>query len=200
MQTNLLEIQKFNMSTFKIHSIETAPENSRPMLEASNRDFGMVPNLHAVMSESPAMLEAYKTIHQIFSKKTAFNADELTVVWQTINVENECHYCVPAHTAIAHSMNVDKGLTEALRNGAPIADNKLQTLRDTTLAIIRSKGNLSQTQMQRFLDAGYTNRNYLDILVGYSQKIMSNYTNHAAQTEVDAPFQPFTWKKEAGAI
>jgi len=183
------------MSQFKVHTIESAPEASKPMLEASVKAFGMKPNLHAVMAESPAMLEAYKTIHNIFSSKTDFNADELTVVWQTINVDNKCHYCVPAHTAIAHSMKVNPAITEALRNETPLSDPKLESLRATTLAVIRDKGNLSETQMQAFYDAGYTQKNYLDILVGYAQKIMSNYTNHAAKTEVDPPFQPFAWNK-----
>jgi AhpD family alkylhydroperoxidase len=42
----------------------------------------------------------------------------MTVVWQAINVENECHYCVPAHTGIAKMMKVSDDITQALRNGA----------------------------------------------------------------------------------
>ena len=119
----------------------------------------------------------------------------MTVIWQTINVENECHYCVPAHTGIAHSMKVDAGITEALRNETPLADAKLEALRNMTLAIVRDRGVVSEEKMQAFFDAGYAPRHYLDILVGYAQKIMSNYTNHAAQTEVDPPFQKFAWSK-----
>jgi alkylhydroperoxidase family enzyme len=183
------------MSTFKVHSIESAPEKSKAMLEASVKGFGMLPNLHGVMAESPAMLEAYKTIHDTFMNKTGFNKEELTVVWQTINVENKCHYCVPAHTGIAHMMKVDASITEALRNETPLANDKLETLRNTTLAIVRDRGFVSESQMQAFYDAGYTNAQYLDILVGYAQKIMSNYTNHAAKTEVDPSFKDFAWSK-----
>ncbi len=183
------------MSKFKVHTIESAPEASKPMLEASVKAFGMKPNLHAVMAESPAILEAYKTIHEVFSTKTAFNADELTIVWQTINVENGCHYCVPAHTAIAHMMKVSPELTEALRNDNKLVIPKFETLKQTTLAIVRNRGRVSDEQMQEFYDVGYTNQHYLDILVGYAQKIMSNYTNHVAQTEVDPPFEKFEWSK-----
>ena len=183
------------MNPFKVHSIESAPEESKPMLEASVKAFGMLPNLHAVMAESPATLEAYKKIHEIFSTKTDFDAEELTVVWQTINVENACHYCVPAHTGIAHSMKVDAGLTEALRNKTAMPNDKLQALHNMTLVIIRNRGIISAEEKQAFFDAGYGTRHVLEILVGYSQKIMSNYTNHIAQTEVDAPFQKFAWNK-----
>ena len=183
------------MSLFKVHSIESAPAESKPMLEASVKAFGMLPNLHAVMAESPAILEAYKTIHETFFTKTAFDAEELTVVWQTINVENKCHYCVPAHTGIAHSMKVDASLTEALRNKTAMPTKKLQALHDMTLLVVRERGVVSEEAMKAFIDAGYSTRHYLDILVGYSQKIMSNYTNHAAQTEVDPAFQKFAWSE-----
>jgi len=72
----------------------------------------MIPNLHGVMAESPALLEAYKTIHRLFMEETAFNKEEKTVIWQTINVANECHYCMPAHTAIANMQKVDACITE----------------------------------------------------------------------------------------
>ncbi len=185
------------MRPFKAHSVESAPQESKPMLEASQQAFGMLPNLHAVMAESPALLEAYKTMHETFATKTAFNAEEQTVVWQSINVENECHYCVPAHTAIANGMKIDAAITDALRNNTALPNAKLEALRETTLAIIRNQGNVSQEQLNKFYEAGYSNQSYLDILVGYSQKIMSNYTNHIAKTEVDAPFQPFAWNKQA---
>ena len=91
------------MNNFKLHTVETAPEKSKAMLEGAIKQMGTVPGLYAVMAESPETLKAYQQLHQLFTA-TSFDAEELTVVWQTINVEHECHYCVPAHTAIAHSM------------------------------------------------------------------------------------------------
>ena len=94
-------------------------------------------------------------------------------------------------------MKIDAAITDALRNNTALPNAKLEALRETTLAIIRNQGNVSQEQLNKFYEAGYSNQSYLDILVGYSQKIMSNYTNHIAKTEVDAPFQPFAWNKQA---
>lgn len=182
------------MSTLTIHTIESAPEESKASLENSVKAFGMLPNLHGVLSESPQLLEAYKTIHQLFSN-SSFNAEELTVVWQTINVEHECHYCVPAHTAIAHMMKVDPALTEALRNGDAMPNEKLQILQDTVLSIVRNRGNINDAELDAFYAIGYRQRQVLDIILGVSQKVISNYTNHIANTPVDEPFQKFTWTK-----
>ncbi len=182
------------MSTLKVHTIESAPENSKPLLENSLKSFGMVPNLHGVLAESPGILEAYQMLHNLF-ENSSFNNDELTVVWQTINVEHGCHYCVPAHTGIAHMMKVDEEITEALRNRTAMPNEKLQTLHETTLSIVRNRGNVTNAELETFYEAGYNQRQLLEIILGLSQKVLSNYVNHIAETPVDKAFEKFAWSK-----
>ena len=182
------------MSNFKIHTLETVPAESKALAEGSIKANGMLPNLHAVMAEAPGLFEGYQVLHKLFTE-SSFDAEQMTVVWQTINVEHECTYCVPAHTAIAGMMGVDSAITEALRNQTTMPTEKLQVLHETTLAMVRSRGNLSQDEITKFFDAGYTQRQLLEIVLGMAQKVMSNYTNHLAETPVDAPFQSFAWKK-----
>ncbi|MDF5701879.1 carboxymuconolactone decarboxylase family protein, partial [Vibrio parahaemolyticus] len=122
---------------------------------------------------------------------TSFNAEELTVVWQTINVEHGCHYCVPAHSAIAASMKVDQEIVDALVNQTPLADEKLETLRETTLQMVRQRGVVEESQIEKFFAAGYGQQQLLEIVLGLAQKVMSNYTNHLADTPVDVPFKKF---------
>ncbi|WP_299796761.1 carboxymuconolactone decarboxylase family protein [uncultured Maribacter sp.] len=182
------------MTTLKVHDIESAPEGSKGLLENSQKSFGMIPGLHGVLAASPKILEAYQTLHKLFTE-TSFNNDELTVVWQAINVEHACHYCVPAHTGIAKMMKVDDAITEALRNETPLADAKLEALRTMTLTIVRNRGNVTQDDLDAFYTAGYGEQQVLEIILGLSQKVISNYTNHIAHTPVDAPFQGFAWSK-----
>ncbi|MAA73036.1 MAG: carboxymuconolactone decarboxylase [Bermanella sp.] len=178
------------MSDFTLHTNETAPDAAKPLLEKSVKAFGMLPNLHAVMAESPQLLDSYQQAHELF-QQTSFNAEELTVVWQAINIEHDCHYCVPAHTGIAHSMKVDQDIIDALRNKTPLADEKLEVLRDTTLAMVRQRGVLSDEDVNKFYAVGYGKKQLLEIVLGLSQKVMSNFTNHLADTPVDAPFKQF---------
>jgi alkylhydroperoxidase family enzyme len=183
------------MTTLKVHTIQSAPEESKALLDQSVKAFGMLPGLHAVLATSPGALEAYKTLHDLF-EKSSFDAEELTVVWQSINVEHECHYCVPAHTGIAHMMKVNPELTEALRNRAPMPTEKLQILQDFTLKVTRNRGHVSQEDLTTFYKAGYGERHVLDIILGLSQKVISNYTNHIANTPVDEAFQKFAWEPQ----
>jgi len=180
---------------FKLHTRETAPADSQPLLDNSLKTFGMIPNLHAAMADAPAVLEAYQMLHKLF-QQTSFDAEELTVIWQTINVEHECHYCVPAHSAIAHMMKVDSSITDALRNRSELPTKKLQVLHLTTLALVRNRGRLSEEELTAFFEVGYENRQLLEIILGVSQKVMSNYVNHIASTPVDEPFQKFAWQTQ----
>jgi len=183
------------MTKLKIHNIESAPEASKALLEKSQKAYGMVPGLHGVLAGAPGILEAYQTLHGLFVN-SSFNEEELTVVWQTINVEHACHYCVPAHTGIAKMMKVDDAITEALRNETPLESAKLEALRTMTLTIVRNRGHVSQEDLDAFYAAGYGEQQVLEIILGLSQKTISNYVNHIANTPVDAPSQKFAWSKE----
>lgn len=186
------------MSEFTLHTVESAPEASKPMLEQARQSLGRIPGLYAVMAESPSLLEGYQALHRLFTQ-TSFDAEELTVVWQAINVEHACHYCVPAHTAIANSMQVDEAITQALRDETPLPTAKLEALRRFTLAMVRERGAVGEEELEAFYAAGYGPRQVLEIILGLAQKVMSNYTNHVANTPVDAPFRAFAWEKRAPA-
>lgn len=186
------------MTDFTIHTVESAPDAAKPLLEASQKAFGLIPNLHGVMAESPQHLEAYQHLHQLF-QETSLSAVERNVVWLAINVEHQCHYCVPAHTGIAKSQGVDDATIEALRNNQPLPDERLELLRQFTLKLVRRRGVVADADVDAFLAAGFTRQHVLDIILGLAQKVMSNYVNHLADTPVDAPFQKFAWTPPGAA-
>lgn len=184
------------MIEFSLHTEDTAPDDSKQMLVSSKKSFGMIPGLHAVMAEAPGLLQAYKDVGDLFVN-SSFNNDEITVVWQTVNVEHNCHYCVPAHTGISKMMGVSDEISNALRNETALPNARLELLRTFTLSVVRGRGKVDTSDVQAFLDAGFTQRQILEVVLGVSQKVMSNYTNHLANTAVDAPFEKFEWQKTA---
>ncbi len=181
---------------FTFHDENTAPEESKELLAAAKKQVGFIPNLHAIMAEAPGLLIGYRELNDLFLK-SSLSKEEKTVVWQSVNVEHECHYCVPAHTMIAKGMKVDDAITDALRNETPLPDARLEALRTFTLAVVRNRGVVDSDSVQAFLDAGFTKRHILEIILGIAQKTMSNYVNHFADTPLDKPFEPLAWEKEA---
>lgn len=176
----------------KVHTLETAPEASRPLLENSIKAFGRLPSLHGVMAESPQMLQGYQTLHQL-ALQTAFTPEERTVVWMTVNVANQCHYCVPAHTGIAKAEKISDEIVNALRDETPLSDPRLEALRAFTLAVRETHGRPSEAQVTAFRDAGFDDRAVLDVVLILAQKVMSNFTNSLFDTPTDAAFAPFAW-------
>lgn len=182
------------MTNFTIHTPETAPAGSKPLLDKSLKAYGFVPGLLGVLAEAPKALEAYQILGTLFTQ-TGLTTTEQHVVWLTINYENDCGYCVPAHTGLAKLDAVPDGVIEALRNGTPIADAKLEALRTFTVRVVQKRGWVTDDDVQAFLDAGYTQQQILEVILGLAHKVLSNYTNHVAKTPVDAVFKKFAWEK-----
>ena len=177
---------------FKLHDFSSAPSESKQLLEKVKASSGMIPGLYAVLAESPEALKAYVELGKIFGQ-SSLSDEEKTVVWQTINVEHECKFCVPAHTLVAKLMKVDETITNALRNKTLLPNKKLEKLREFTLILVRNRGKATEEEVSAFIEAGFTTKNILEVIVGISQKVLSNYTNYIAKTPLNKEFQPFAW-------
>lgn len=182
------------MTTFTIHNHASAPEASKPNLEKAQKAFGMVPNLIGVLSESPVAVEAYQAMSSLF-QASSFSPTERTVVWLEAIYDNNCEYCMAAHTGIAKGEKVDQAIIEALRNGEPLSDPRLEALRKFTHKMVMDRGWVGAEALQDFLAAGFTKENVLEVVIGVAHKTISNYANHIAATPVDAPFQQHLWEK-----
>ena len=186
------------MADFEVHTVESAGD-SAPLLEKSLKSFGFIPNLHGVMAESPAMLEAYQTIHGIFSK-TNLGETERQIILLANNRLNGCTYCMAAHTMISKMANVPDDVIESLRNGTPIADPKLEALRVFAEKINTSRGWPEDSDLDALFAQGYTKETVLDVILGTSFKVLSNFTNHIADTPLDDAFVADKWSPEATEV
>ena len=186
------------MTTFTTHTIESAPKAAQPFLQGAKDAYSFVPNLLGTMAEAPELLEAYMTLSGIFNK-TSLSETERQIILMTNNRLNGCTYCMAAHTSLSEMAGVEAGIIEALRDNTAIADEKLEALRTFTIVINQSKGWPSETQLNAFLSAGYTQQNVLEIILGTSLKVLSNYTNHIATTTLDEAFASNIWAPNQAA-
>lgn len=180
------------MTILPVQTPDTAPEASKPHLDAAVKNYGFIPNLTAVFANSPAMIEAYCVLAGHF-EKTDLTPVERQIVLMTNNRLNGCTYCMAAHSTIAQMQKVPADVITALRDGTEIADPKLQALHTFTAKMNEERGNLSQPDVEAFLAGGYTEANILDVILGTGLKTMSNYTNHISNTPLDAAFQGNAW-------
>ena len=84
---------------------------------------------------------------------------------------------------------VNGDIIDALRRNTPIADAKLEALRQFAITNNESRGWLSQKQLNALMTAGYSRQSVLEVILGTALKVLSNYTNHAADTALDDAFE-----------
>ena len=179
--------------SFTYYELENAPEESKALMERSLKSLKSLPNLHKILAEAPATLEAYNKTFELFMKNTTLSPLEQQVVFMTSNFENHCHYCVPGHTWMMKAAKMPEEIIEALREGTEIPDVKLQALHDYTKALLDNRGHIGDEKLEQFLSAGYSKRQALEVLTGLSAKLISNFTNALTHTRIDEPMKPFAW-------
>jgi uncharacterized peroxidase-related enzyme len=180
------------MSRFMPATLDNAPEGSRATLAQVNNNYGFVPNLLGTFAHSPEALEGYLALGELLAR-TDFDATEQQVLLLTISRENGCEYCVAAHSTVAAGQNVPAAVIDAVRDGETIAEPRLEALSRFATAVVEQRGRVSPNQLEAFIDAGFAERQVLDIILATAMKTLSNYTNHLARTDLDSPFEARRW-------
>ena len=180
-------------NAFVVHEIANAPAASAAILTEVQKAWGFVPNLHKVLAESPIALEAYGTLWTL-AERTSFTAVERNIAFLAIIYENACVYCMAGHTNLSKMAGVDAADIVAVREGRALADNKLEALRRFAALVTKNRGAVSEVDVQAFKAAGYSNQSVLDLLVLAATKLISNYTNHLANTPLDAFMKGAEWQ------
>src|SRR5690606_21394679 len=96
------------------------------------------------------------------------------------------------HTALAYKkLQLPEELVNALRGTKALSDPKLNTLARFTLAVIENKGRVSDEDLTAFKEAGYTEGNALEVVLGVSLATLCNYANNLAQTPINPELQAY---------
>jgi alkylhydroperoxidase family enzyme len=180
------------MTGFRIHDLETAPAASRPLLQKYLDGYKFVPNMMAVMAESPELLAAYQALSGLWAQ-TALTPLERDVVLLAINAENACRYCMASQSTVS-ARTMPAEMLAALREGQPLADPKLQALRGFAETVVRKRGWVEEAEIAALLAAGYTRRTALEVVLAAAFKTLSNYTDHVTHAPVDPVFERFAWR------
>ena len=175
------------MSEFTIHTLETAPQASRQILQNTEKQLGFIPNLYAVFAESPITLEAYQALTALFDK-TIFTVTEQHLVLLSISRYRNCSYCLAAHSTVAKMQKIPAEIIRAVYYNQSLSDTKLEALRTFTHAVLEAEGWVKQDVLQAFYQAGYQKQHVLEVVLGISFKTLSNYVNHINDTPIDTNF------------
>jgi AhpD family alkylhydroperoxidase len=99
-----------------------------------------------------------------------------------VSVLHECEYCTMGHTFLARNTKLPNGVVEAVRERAPIADERLEACARLQKALFASGVESAEQAVDAFLARGFTREQVLEIVVAIATKTISNYVNHIAHT------------------
>jgi uncharacterized peroxidase-related enzyme len=188
-QTMTRQSVEVTSTGFTVHQVP--PQGTENVFAFYKSNFGFVPNLTKIMVGSPALANSYVDLQNHLQSKGKLTPEEVNVVQMSIAVENQCEYCTAAHAIAGQSFfKTSPALIHAVRTRQAVDSPKLNSLRNFAITVYGKRGAVSQSEMQEFLDAGYTRDQALDIIACVAAKVMSNFTNSIAQTPVDEQFQP----------
>jgi uncharacterized peroxidase-related enzyme len=169
-------------------SIETAPDTSKPLLEKIQKANGFVPNLMAIFANNPTVLEGYLALDGVY-EKGSFTPKERQLILLAASIENNCNYCIAAHsTILKRALRTSPEIVAAVRTGIPLPDAKLDALVTTVKELVRERGYAGAETIQNFIAAGYRKEQVMELLLGIALKTISNYLEHISPAPVDSAF------------
>jgi uncharacterized peroxidase-related enzyme len=167
-------------------SIEAAPEKSQPLLQAVQKQLGVVPNMFRAISNSPAALEGYLGLNGALAKG-ALEAQTRERIAVAMAEFNACDYCLSAHTYLgkSHSKLSDAELA-ANRDGGS-TDAKADAAVRFAIKVAETRGHPSEQDVKVVKQAGYTDAQVVEIVLHVALNTLTNYINETVKTEIDWP-------------
>ena len=180
------------MTTFPVHTIESAPERSKPALQRLQSAFGMIPNILGAMATSPVLINSLVGLFGNVHGGT-FTEAQVQTVLLTDAVTNAAEWAVAFHTALALNNGIDEAEVRAIRDGRLPKDGKLAALSALARTMIEKRGRLDDEDISGFLATGFGKDHLLEVVAIVAASTITNYTASITNTPLEAPFQAHVW-------
>ena len=163
----------------------TTTGKSKELFDAVQQKVGFIPNLIKVFGNSPATLQAYLSLGELTASGRFSNKfrEQLALA---IAEENECDYCLSAHTAIGKMNGLSETQTEHSRLAKSIDPKEAAALHFAQV-VTNKRGQVNNEDLTLIKEAGYTDQDIIEIVLNVVSNTLTNYVNHIAQTEIDFP-------------
>ena len=154
-------------------------------LSQVEKSLGMVPNLFATMANAPVALDGFLSLSKTLSRGR-LTARQREIVALAVGQENECRYCLSAHTASSRGVGLNDAGALKARNGD--GDDPFErALASFAKAIVRRRGHLSNEELESARGAGIDDGLVIEIIANVALNTFTNYVNEVADTEIDFP-------------
>jgi AhpD family alkylhydroperoxidase len=181
------------MTSYPIHTIDTAPDHAKQPFVLLQEAFGFVPAVAGVMANSAPLLGSFLSAFGHFRGEGTFTPAERQVLLLSNAVTNNCAWAVAFHTLEALGDGVPPAEVDAIRQGRLPADPRFAALAALTRALIVRRGHLDEAGTAAFLAAGFDRDQVLEVITGVAISTMTNYAAAAAELPLEEGLRPHAW-------
>jgi uncharacterized peroxidase-related enzyme len=175
------------MRPFNVPTRDNVNEQNKQIFDDLESKLGFVPNIYATYAYSDHAPARYLTFS---NGKTSLNNREKEAINLAVSQVNGCVYCQAAHTQLGKMNGFSEEETIELRQGRASFDPKLDALAKLVKSIAENRGNITDEELERFFNAGYTKENLVDVIVNIGEKATTNFLHNVTKIPVDFPAAP----------
>ena len=173
------------MSRIKLIERDTANAEQAGLLDAIQNQLGMVPNFLKVFANSPVALRSFLGLYGIANAGTL---DSLTRerIALALAQQNECEYCVSAHTAIGRKTGLSTQEIHAARAGTS-EDAQAAVAVKFARSLMEKRGEVGALELAEIRSAGYSDAAIVEIIMHVGMNFLTNILGKSSQVDIDFP-------------
>jgi uncharacterized peroxidase-related enzyme len=175
------------MRPFDVPTKEEVTEQNQKIFADLESKLGFVPNIYATYALSGNAPSRYLTFA---NGKTSLYNREKEAINLIVSQVNGCAYCQAAHTQLGKMNGFTEEQTIQLRQGKADFEQKIDSLVKLAKEITENRGQISDSVLQSFFDAGYTKENLVDVILNIGEKVTTNFLHNVTKVPIDFPEAP----------
>ncbi|MEA2918389.1 MAG: hypothetical protein QOJ15_10470 [Bradyrhizobium sp.] len=175
------------MSRFPTHTVEGAPEASRPLLQkiAQSSPTGRPLNVHAQMAHSSAVLAGYVSLRTVAAERGTLDQK---VCWAlnlatAVTIGND--YMIGIASRFARMNGWNEAQVAALRAGTTSGDKNIDALTSVVREAAAYSGKVSDATWTAAQQAGWSDAQLAEAFAYLGLTVFTGYFLNYAQTELD---------------
>ncbi len=147
-----------------IHSVDSAPADSRGLLEGIGADLGVIPNLAATAATSPALLAGFDGLRRAVAN-TKLDPVLREVTGLAVGVAVDNHYGVAFHSTMLAGLGVGEADIDAMRSGDAPHEPVAAAVHALAREVAVGRGKVASGTVDAVLAAGLSTEAVLEVLL-----------------------------------
>lgn len=173
------------MSRIDLVTVDTAVPSAQPLLAQVHAAFGATPNMFRAVANSPAALASMWGAFGALGAGTlgAKLGEQIAVA---IADQNDCHYCLAAHTALGRKAGASSDEMTAAQAGQSHDPKTAAALR-FAVTVVRQRAKIAAADVDALRAAGFGDGEIMEIMAHVALNLFTNYVNVAFDVPLDFP-------------